>query len=218
MAIDASGNFDTNTDPIVPIDGPPPTSPSAPAAADPADAQASLDEASGGACEGPASAREKSVPLAEAIRLRRRAQEAEAKAGELSARVGELERLLAQAREALDSVERRRRVDLALLEADAVDLESARLLTELALGQMERPDEAVAVGELRRRKPFMFRTRRGQSGGAIGAGGGGTAMSARTRQAATDSLLNLAEEAARTGDRRALLRYLQARRARERGA
>ncbi len=207
MAKDTSGDTDTTQNPIDLGEG---------GAAPPAEtveeipAVAAVEEETARR-EAPPSGREKVVPIAEAIRLRKRAQEAESKAGELAVRVGELEKLLDQAREALDSVERRRRVDLALLEADAVDLESARLLTELALGEMERPDEAVAVGELKRRKPFLFRSRPARMGGM----GGGGAMSGRSRQAASDSLLELAEEASRSGDRRALLRYLQARRAAE---
>lgn len=147
---------------------------------------------------------ERLVPLAEVIRLRKRAQEAEARALELAARIGELEQLVQHTRQALDAVERRHRIDQALLEADAIDLESARLLTELALGQMEAPDEAAAVAELRGRKPFLFRARPARTGSY--------AMSGRTRQATAGSLLEAAAEAGRSGDRRAVLRYLEARR------
>lgn len=145
---------------------------------------------------------EKVVPLSELIRARRRAQEAEAQAIALQDRVVELEKVLAEARSAMDAIERRQQIDLALLEADAIDLESARLLTELALGQMDDSDIHAAVNELRQRKPFMFNARRSRLG---------SAMSGTPRQAA-DSLADVAEEAARTGDRKALLRYLQIRR------
>ena len=105
-----------------------------------------------------------------------------------------------EAREALDAVERRQRVDRALADADAIDLESARLLTEVALGG--ESDIEGAVADLRRRKPFLFRSRGVRAGPAPGG---------RAPQAA-EGLIEAAEEAARTGDRRALLRYLDLRR------
>ncbi len=134
---------------------------------------------------------------------RERAQQAEQAAQALRDRLSEAESALAQAREALDAAERRHQIDLLLIESETVDLESARLLTELALGQMPERDVATAVGELRRRKPFLFRSRRG---GAMA----GAAMSAAAT--AGDPAEEAAEEAARTGDRGALLRYLRARR------
>lgn len=117
------------------------------------------------------------------------------------AKVMELERQLAAAREALDASERRRAIDLALVEAEAVDLETARLLTEMAVGQMDEKDVALAVDDLRRRKPFLFRDRpRATLGAAMGAPG----------EAASPA--DTARNEARTGDRRALLTYLRARR------
>jgi hypothetical protein len=102
----------------------------------------------------------------------------------LQSRIDDLERTLTEARASLDAVERRHAIDLALLEADAADLESARLLTEVAVAAMPARDIKAAVADLRARKPFLFRSD-------------------------ADSA---ADEAARTGDRRALLRYLRARR------
>jgi hypothetical protein len=192
MGDTSSNGFDPTDDPID-IDTPPET----PTASEPIDPEAAPEEDAH---------RDGMISLAEAVRLRERAREAEARAVELSGRIDELERLVAQTREALDSVERRNRIDQALLEADAIDLESARLLTELALGQMETPDEASAVAELRSRKPFLFRARARQTASR--------AMSGRPRDAEGDGLLEAAEEAARSGDRRSLLRYLEARRRR----
>lgn len=149
------------------------------------------------------------VPVGEAIRYRKRAQDAETRAGALQDRVRELEQTLAQTREALDAVERRGEIDRALVRAEAVDLETARLLTELAVREMDGADVEAAVAELRRRKPFLFRNGvRGRTGSV------GAAMSGRTPQAGSDGqrLVEAAEAAARAGDRGALLRYLRARR------
>jgi hypothetical protein len=107
---------------------------------------------------------------------------------------------LAETRRQLESVERRQKIDQALIEADTVDLEAARLLTEVAVGLMDDGDVQSAVDELRRRKPYLFR-RSAPPGGA---------MSARPRPGAPAQ--DAAEQAAVTGNRRDLLRYLRTRR------
>lgn len=153
--------------------------------------------------DAPPGAEPSRVPLSELLRSRQRAQEAEARAAEMGLKLQELQGLLAQTREALDAVERTHRIDLALIEAQAIDLESARLLTELAVSQMDEPDVAAAVAELARRKPFLFRARPARHSAAT---------SAHAMSPPGAALLE-AQEAARAGDRRALLRYLEQRRA-----
>lgn len=138
----------------------------------------------------------------------------EARVASLESKVNELVGTLAQTREALDAAERRHQIDLALVEADTVDLETARLLTEVAVSQMDDRDIALAVRDLRQRKPFLFKSAtkadpRGSSArtsrhlGAMGVRGPATQQS---------PLKAFATEAAATGDRAALLRYLRARR------
>jgi len=127
--------------------------------------------------------------------------EASEKLKELRARLEEAQRELAAAREALDASERRRTIERELVDAEAIDLETATLLTEVAVEQMDEPDVALVVADLKRRKPFLF-TRPQLFGGAMAAaseGGGST-------------LVRSAEEARTYGDRRALLRYLRLRR------
>jgi len=124
------------------------------------------------------------------------------------ARAAELERSLAEAREALDAVERRHRIDSALIEADAIDLDTARLLTEMAVASMPDADIAAAIADLQRDKPFLFRPvmhrRAAPTTSAAGA-----SLPAPPPDPAHDA----AREAVATGNRRALLRYLRARRA-----
>jgi hypothetical protein len=132
----------------------------------------------------------------------------------LESKVNELVSTLAQTREALDAAERRHQIDLALVEADAVDLETARLLTELAVSQMDDRDVALAVRDLRQRKPFLFKNAAKsdpRAGGARPTRHLG-AMGARDTTNQPSPLRNFANEAAQTGDRTALLRYLRARR------
>jgi hypothetical protein len=68
---------------------------------------------------------------------------------------------------------------------------------------MDEPDVKAAVAELRRTKPFLFRSTTKAS-----------AMSGRVQtKTNTSDIDELAEEARDSGDRGALLRYLRARRA-----
>lgn len=117
----------------------------------------------------------------------------------LDAELAELRTTLAQARAALDAAERRHAVEIELLKSDAIDLETARLLTETALTNMPKADAATVVAELKKRKPFLFR--RTSAPSAMGAG-------APARPAE-----EFARTARQTGDRKSLLKYLQARRA-----
>ena len=115
----------------------------------------------------------------------------------------QLERQLAEAQQTITSLERRQKIDALLSESDAVDLEAARLLTELSVSQMDQPDVAAAVRELRRSRPYLFRHRSAPTDSAMGA---------RVEPISDDALA--AERAAATGDRRDLLNYLRLRRSR----
>ncbi len=138
----------------------------------------------------------------------------EARVASLEGKVNELIGTLAQTREALDAAERRHQIDLALVEADTVDLETARLLTELAVSQMDDRDVTLAVRDLRQRKPFLFKggTKADARSGATRTSRHLGAMGARGPDTHANPLKTFANEAAATGDRGALLRYLRARR------
>jgi hypothetical protein len=110
---------------------------------------------------------------------------------------------LAKAREMIASLERRQRIDTLLAESDAVDLDVARLLTEAAVQQMSEPDVKLAIDDLKKHKPYLFR--RGFSPSPSAA-----AMGARTTT--PTPVAEAAETAAATGNRRDLLRYLRLRR------
>lgn len=127
---------------------------------------------------------------------------------QLERKVGELTQTLAQAREALDSTERRHAIDLELIRQETVDLETARLLTEMAVADMAEKDVGAAVRELKKRKAFLFKPAAEAGARSVGA------MGANARAQGGDSLPALASRAAETGDRAALLRYLKARRGR----
>ncbi|MFI4898392.1 MAG: hypothetical protein ACIARR_11265 [Phycisphaerales bacterium JB059] len=138
---------------------------------------------------------ETGAPVSEEVLLRARAEEAEGRCRAQEERIAALEAELEAAREALEASERRRQIDLALSDSDTVDLEVARLLTEAAVSQMDEPDVALAVEELRARKPFLFRSAPG------GAGRPGPGMRPAEEGSPAGGLEGLAEEARRSGDR-----------------
>lgn len=140
-------------------------------------------------------------PGAEA-RWRRRALEAEERLRAMEEKVQELERLLAQAREALDASERRRIIEREVAREGAIDVETAALLTELAVAGMREADVAGAVAELKRRKPFLFRRAPASPASAMIPGEAGPGA----------ELEDAARTARDTGNRQALLRYLRLRR------
>lgn len=145
---------------------------------------------------------EKLVPVSEAIRYRKRAQAAEQEAGQMREQLTALQSQLDEASKTIDSLERRQRIDALLAESEAIDLDAARLLTERAVMEMDEPDVAEAVEDLRRHKPYLFRKRRGATA---------SAMSARVSDEGDDAA-QAAEQAIASGDRKDLLRYLRLRR------
>ena len=146
---------------------------------------------------------EKRVPVSEAVKYRKRAQEAERSNETLQASLDELRSALDESRSMLLASERRRTIDETLAGLHPADLETARVMLEGAL-QTDAEGEAIreAAKELKRRKPFLFRTP-----GAAQAG----SMGGRPRQKA-GTLDTHAKSASETGDRKALMRYLRVRR------
>lgn len=149
------------------------------------------------------SAHERMVPVAEAIRYRKRARAAEQELSTLQSQFDETQQRVEQAEQTIDALERRQRIDALLAEADTIDLDAARLLTEVAVQSMDTPDVTEAVDDLRRHKPYLFRQ------GAEDPGG--LALAPRFDEL-DDPMAQAAEQAQHSGDRRDLLRYLRLRR------
>jgi len=135
------------------------------------------------------------------LEWRARALKAEARVQELETLAAELAQKLERAQADAAAAERKRQIEKALGDTGAIDLETASLLVENAIGGVAAPDVAGTVAELRRRKPFLF-----------GAASRASAMSGVPGSAAPDSLSAAADEARTTGDRGALLRYLRMKR------
>jgi len=138
-------------------------------------------------------------------------------AAELESRVAELTGTLAQAREALDAAERRHEIDLALVEAGAIDLETARLVADAVVSRQEQRDVKKAVRELRSTKGFLFAadtqvapTNHNRRARVPGRAPG--IMGAKLTPSEPAPLRAAADAAAASGDRGDLLRYLRAKR------
>lgn len=135
------------------------------------------------------------------MEYRRRAMAAEQ-------RLDQLQQELDQTRQTISRLDRRQKIDSLLTDCQTVDLEAARLLTEAAVEMMSEPDIRLAVEDLRRHKPYLFRRRAAETGPVA------QAMSRRTlgqEEAAEVQLEQAAERAMQSGDRRDLLRYLRLR-------
>jgi hypothetical protein len=143
--------------------------------------------------------------IEEARKYRKRAQAAEKTVEQLTAQLAEREASIVQREQAIAALERRQAIDEQLRQADAIDFESARLLTEVAVSEMDEADVSAAVEELRRTKPALFRTV--QKRASVSAPRNGHEQSAR------DSAMEQAAiEATTSGKRSDLLRYLRLRR------
>ncbi len=150
------------------------------------------------------------VALSEDVIWKSRATAAEEELEAARARITELESELGNANDAVKQVERRSAIDLELTSAKAVDLETARLLTEVAIGQMDAPDVSVAVRDLCDRKPFLFACKsHGVHVGGVSMGPGGPGGQGAS---SGDELESMASKAKVSGDRSELLRYLRVRR------
>ena len=146
---------------------------------------------------------DKLVPVSEAIRYRKRAQTAEQQLESLNEELGGLRARLVEADQTITALERRQQMDALLTESESVDLEAARLLTEHAVAMMQEPDVKLAVEDLKRNKPYLFRQRHRS---------GASTMAPSTGHDGHDTADLAAEQAMQTGDRRDLLRYLRLKR------
>lgn len=141
----------------------------------------------------------------EEINWRGRALEAEGKLAELEKALADLRSTLEETRDALDANERRREIELAASGAGAIDVETAVMLIETAMKDRAPEELGAVIEQVKRSKPFLFEERRAPA--TVSAG----VMSPEPSRGG-EALAALAEEARASGDRRALLRYLQARR------
>lgn len=127
---------------------------------------------------------------------------------DLQSQLAAARRELDEARETITKLERRQKIDALLAESEAIDTDVARLLTEVTVDGMDVPDVRLAVDDLRKHKPYLFRRAAAKAQSAAPAA---RAMPARDGDDASPE--SLAHEQARsTGLRADLLRYLRLKR------
>jgi hypothetical protein len=141
------------------------------------------------------------IRVSEGELWRVKALAAEERLADLDQRLSEANRLLEEARAALGSSERHRAIDRELVSQGATDMEIGAMMAEMALDAAPNTDIATIVADLKKRKPFLFRTRTQSA----------SAMAAAT-SASGAGLDQAAIEARQTGDRGAVLRYLRMKR------
>lgn len=139
--------------------------------------------------------------LSEELVWKARAVRAETRVGELEECITQIEQEMEELRVSTARQQRQRDMEVELALAEAIDVETARLLVERVLEADTSLDVPAGVAEVKRTKPFLFRnsTRR-------------SVMSEQAAGEGRDLLVGLADEARASGDRAALLRYLRARR------
>ncbi len=175
-------------------------------------AEAELDRADGSVDELPdeqigvtPEQHERLVPVSEAKKYRKRAQAAEKILEDFKVELAEKDEALHKHRQTIADMQRQRLIDELLVDSEAIDLETTRLLTEMALSEMAEPDVEQAIAQLRKRKPFLFRS----------TARGATALSPKAENNQTSlarSMERAAADAHSSGSRTALLRYLRLRR------
>lgn len=123
----------------------------------------------------------------------------------LDAKVGELEEALSASQAAITKTEQAREIDVALLRAGVIDLETARLVIEHELGLSAEGGVGQAVEQVRERKRFLFTPATGGTPSVA------SAMSPAMR-ASDSTLVDAAKRASQSGDRGSLLDYLRLKR------
>ena len=145
------------------------------------------------------------VPVSEAKKYRKRAQAAEKILEDLKQELSEKNERLQVSEQLINDLEHRSQIDELLVDSQAIDLDATRLLTEMALTEMDEPDIHQAVSDLRMRKPLLFRAAQ-----PVAASLGPKGQSLEPLH--PKSLEQAATEAHSTGNRTALMRYLRLRR------
>jgi len=168
-------------------------------------ADGSVDEASDEQVRDNPEQHERLVPVSEAKKYRKRAQAAEKILEDFKVELAQKNQTLQEQQQTIADMQRQRLIDELLVDSDAIDLETTRLLTEMALSEMAEPDVEQAVAQLRKRKPFLFRS----------TAHGATALSPKAENNQTSlarSIERAAADAHSSGNRTALMRYLRLRR------
>jgi hypothetical protein len=149
----------------------------------------------------------KLVPVGESIRYRKRAQSAEKKVEALAEQLAQAQSRVCEMDEQLQGLQIEQKLIRKLAAAGAVDLETAVLIAKTRVEGKEKADLDGIIEQLRKEKQYLF------------AGQTGVGVTARKTAGAKDQMQNSqtvlersAKEAAMTGSRTDLQKYLKLRR------
>lgn len=148
---------------------------------------------------------EKTVPVSEAIRYRKRAQQAEKQAAELAETLAQERQRIATLDQQLTAAQRQQTLRDALTAAGATDLEATMLLAQSRLEADGQADVSAVVEQLRSDKAHLFAAETGDAAPTKTAG-------LRHRTDGRGALDSAAARAARSGSRADMQEYLRTRR------
>jgi len=152
---------------------------------------------------------EKTVPVSEAIRYRKRAQAAEQQAEELTRQVEQLRREHGQLTEQLQSQRHDEEMSKRLTAAGVTDVEAGVLLTRKRMG--DGGDLDAAIERLRQDKPHLFPSPQREANSAPKKTAG-----AKERPGTSPTMAQAAQQAAASGRRSDVHEYMRVRRTRVR--
>ena len=152
---------------------------------------------------------EKTVPVSEAIRYRKRAQAAEQQAEELTRQVEQLRREHGQLTEQLQSQRHDEELSKRLTAAGVTDVEAGVLLTRKRMG--DGGDLDAAIERLRQDKPHLFPSHQREANSAPKKTAG-----AKERPGTSPTMAQAAQQAAASGRRSDVHEYMRVRRTRVR--
>ncbi|MBN2128360.1 MAG: hypothetical protein JW741_02650 [Sedimentisphaerales bacterium] len=148
----------------------------------------------------------KTVPMAESIRYRKRAQSAEKKAEDLAEQLAEANQKVARISGDLDQLQIEQKLTHRLISAGVTDLEAAVLLAKARMKGAADDDVDVCLEQLKKEKGYLF-------GGSVDTVPVRKTAGAKGRRTHSQTTLERAAgKAARTGHRTDLQEYLRLRR------
>ncbi len=148
---------------------------------------------------------EKTVPVSEAIRYRKRAQQAEQHLAEVQDQLSQQRQQTEQLNQQLSALHQQQALREALHEAGTTDPETTLLLAQARLAADETEDAASVVQQLRRDKPHLFAA-------SVNTAAPDKTAGLRHRRDGNEALTSAAARAAQSGNRADLQQYLRMRR------
>jgi len=149
---------------------------------------------------------EKTVPVSEAIRYRKRAQQAEQQLAEVQEALSQQRQQAEGLNQQLSALQQQHALREALHEAGTTDPETTLLLAQARLAADETDDAASVVQQLRRDKPHLFAA-------SVNTAAPDKTAGLRHRSNGNEALNSAAARAAQSGSRTDLQHYLRVRRA-----